>query len=44
MENKHLKIDNILLISIIVLSICGLLMVYSASNVVALEKYGDSFY
>ena len=44
MENKHLKIDKILLISIIVLSISGLLMVYSASNVVALEKYGDSFY
>lgn len=36
--------DIILLITIIVLSLFGILMVYSASNVIALEKYQDSFY
>ena len=41
--SRHLKIDYILLIGIVVLSICGLLMVYSASNVVAKENYNDSF-
>ena len=43
-KKRHLKIDYILLIGIVVLSICGLLMVYSASNVVAKENYNDSFY
>ncbi|HHU55261.1 MAG TPA: putative lipid II flippase FtsW [Acholeplasmataceae bacterium] len=38
------KIDYILLITVIILSLFGLLMVYSASNVVALHKYKDSFY
>lgn len=38
------KIDVPLLIVIAFLSILGLLMVYSASNVVALEKYNDSLY
>ncbi len=38
------SIDYLLLGSIIILSIFGLLMVYSASNVVAEEKYLDSFY
>lgn len=38
------KIDFLLLAAIIFLSIVGLMMVYSASNVVALSKYGDRFY
>lgn len=38
------KIDKWLLIPIIILSMIGLLMVYSASNVVAKENYNDSFY
>lgn len=38
------KIDKPLLIIIIVLSLFGLLMVYSASNIVALENFGDKFY
>lgn len=41
---KKLKVDKVLLIVTIVLVIFGLLMVYSASNVVALYKYNDSFY
>lgn len=41
---KKLKVDKVLLIVSIVLVIFGLLMVYSASNVVALYKYNDSFY
>ena len=36
--------DIVLLITIIILSLFGILMVYSASNVIALEKYQDSFY
>ena len=40
--NHHL--DKYLLIVIIILSFLGLLFVYSASNVVGLEKYGDRFY
>ena len=38
------KIDYYILIPIILLSLFGLLMVYSASNVVALDDYNDSFY
>ena len=38
------KIDKCLLIPIIILSLIGLLMVYSASNVVAKASYDDSFY
>lgn len=38
------KIDKLILIPIIILSIFGLLMVYSASNVVAKENFNDSFY
>lgn len=38
------KIDIILLSAIIVQSLIGLLMVYSASNVVALGKYDDATY
>lgn len=38
------KIDYILLITIIVLTVFGLLMVYSASNVVAFKEHNDSFY
>ncbi len=38
------KIDFVLLIAIIILSLFGLLMVYSASNVVAYEDFKDSFY
>ena len=41
---NKLKVDKVLLIVTIVLVIFGLLMVYSASNVVALYKYDDSFY
>ena len=38
------KIDYYILVPIMLLSILGLLMVYSASNVVALDDYNDSFY
>lgn len=38
------KIDFILLGTIILLTILGLFMVYSASNVVALNDYNDPFY
>lgn len=38
------KIDLFILLPIIILSIFGLIMVYSASNIVAYENYGDSFY
>lgn len=38
------KMDYVLLIDIIVLVVFGLLMVYSASNVVASYKYNDAFY
>lgn len=38
------KIDKLILIPIIILSLFGLLMVYSASNVVAKENFNDSFY
>jgi len=38
------KIDWVLLLAIIILSLIGLLMVYSASNVVAEAKYKDRFY
>ena len=38
------KIDYYLLIPIVILSLFGLLMVYSASNVVALNDYNDSYY
>ena len=38
------KMDYILLIDIIMLVIFGLLMVFSASNVVANYKYSDAFY
>lgn len=41
---KHQRIDKSLLIISILLVCFGLLMVYSASNVVALYKYNDSFY
>lgn len=41
---KNRKIDYILLITIIILSLIGLIFVYSASNVVGLEKYNDSYY
>ncbi len=43
-NKDNYKYDYLLLFSIIALSIFGLAMVYSASNVVALENYGDSFY
>lgn len=43
--NLHKRqIDYVLLISILILSLFGLLMVYSASNVVASYKFKDSFY
>lgn len=42
MKNK--KLDYPLLITFILLVIIGLLMVYSASNIVASYKYNDSFY
>ena len=38
------RIDYGLLVLIITLVIFGLLMVYSASNVVASYRYNDSFY
>lgn len=38
------KIDLVLLVIVIVISLFGLLMVYSASNVVALYEYNDSLY
>ena len=38
------KMDFILLIDILVLVAFGLLMVFSASNVVANYKYNDAFY
>ena len=41
MENK--KIDIILLVSIIVISLFGLLMIYSASYVWAEYKFNDPF-
>ena len=37
-------IDYVLLIAVIFLSLFGLVMVYSASNVVAAYKYDDSYY
>ena len=44
-ESMHRKrIDISLLIVTIALTIFGLLMVYSASNIVAAYKYNDSFY
>lgn len=36
--------DIVLLVIIILLSLFGILMVYSASNVIGYEKYNDSFY
>ena len=44
MHLKLKKIDKPLLVATILLTIFGILMVYSASNVVALEKYNDSLY
>ncbi len=45
MQKKHKnKIDYIILITVIILSLFGLLMVYSASNVVALDDFNDQFY
>ena len=41
---KQNKIDVSLLVIIIFLSLIGITFVYSASNVVGLDKYGDSFY
>ena len=41
---KKLRIDKVLLIVTVILVIFGLLMVYSASNVVALYKYDDAYY
>lgn len=41
---NKLKVDKVLLIVTITLVIFGLLMVYSASNVVAMYKYDDSYY
>ena len=41
---KRLKCDLVLLTTTILLVIFGLLMVYSASNVVALYKYDDAYY
>lgn len=38
------KIDNVLLTVILMLAVFGLIMVYSASNVVAREKFDDSLY
>lgn len=38
------KIDLVLLVIVILISLFGLLMVYSASNVVALYEYNDSLY
>lgn len=38
------NIDLQLLVSVIILSIIGLLMVYSASNVIAFSRYHDAFY
>jgi len=38
------KFDLYILVPIIILSLLGLLMVYSASNVVALDDYNDAFY
>ncbi|HOA64192.1 MAG: putative lipid II flippase FtsW [Acholeplasmataceae bacterium] len=37
-------IDWYLLCGVVLLSLIGLIMVYSASNVIALERYHDSFY
>lgn len=36
--------DIVLLLTIVLLSAFGILIVYSASNVIAFEKYNDSFY
>ena len=41
---KRIKCDVVLLVVTIILVIFGLLMVYSASNVVALYKYNDAYY
>lgn len=43
-NNKYNHIDYTLLFVIIILSLFGLLMVYSASNVVANSDFGDKFY
>ena len=43
-NNAYHNLDYPLLFCIIILSLFGIIMVYSASNVVALEKYHDSFY
>ena len=37
------KTNNILLVSIVIISLFGLLMIYSASYVWADYKFGDSF-
>ena len=41
---KRLKEDRLLLLSTLILVAFGLLMVYSASSVMALKRYGDSAY
>ena len=41
---QKLGIDKVLLITVIIMSLFGIIMVYSASNVIALEKYNDSLY
>ena len=41
---KTKKIDYPLLVTFMILVVIGLLMVYSASNVVASYKYDDAFY
>lgn len=43
-QKTKIKIDYVLLITVILLSLFGLLMVYSASNVVALDDFNDSYY
>jgi len=43
-KKDKMKIDYILLFTIVFLSLFGLLMVYSASNIVAYDDFQDSFY
>ena len=38
------KKDNLLLISVVLLSVFGLIMIYSASSIWAFYKFGDAFY
>ncbi|MEK6713836.1 MAG: FtsW/RodA/SpoVE family cell cycle protein, partial [Nitrospirota bacterium] len=49
METNQLRLnfskkDNLLIVAVMCLAGLGLIMIYSASAMTALQKYGDSFY